>query len=158
MADVKKNFNKREKFLTGQNQNAILKQTAPSNDFKYTLSQSEGIQISKYIGNETSVVIPEQIENLPVTSIGYRAFDNPDLRKVVIPESVKFIVYSAFISQQPMHVLFKGYSIKMVSQSFLAPQITFYCARSGIVLNLRGIINNNPKCNISYRAADFDKA
>lgn len=141
-----------------EEKNAILKQLAPSNDFKYTLSKSEGVQIYKYIGDATSVVIPEQIENLPVTGIGYKAFDNPNLRKVVIPESVNTIVYGAFASQQPMHVLFKGYKIQMTAQSFLAPQVTFYCTRCSIALSLYRIIKNNPKCKVNYNSADFDKA
>ena len=130
---------------------------ANSNDFKYTRTRS-GIQIDKYVGSDSFVVIPEQIENLPVTAIGYRAFDNSNLYKVIIPASVQTIVYAAFVSQQPMHVLFKGYNIQMIPQSFLAPQITFYCARSSLVFSLRGIINNNPKCHVSYNAADFYKA
>ena len=151
-ADIETLMTKRSPVQTQQTTSAT------NNEFKYTLSQNKGIRIDKYIGNATSVVIPEQIENLPVTSIGYRAFDNPDLKKVVIPESVKSIVYCAFVSQQPMHVLFKGYNIQMIPQSFLAPQITFYCARSSLVFSLRGIINNNPKCHVSYNAADFDRA
>ena len=133
----------------------ILKQSDPSNNFKYTLSQSKGVRIDKYIGNTTFVVIPEQIENLPVTGIGYRAFDNPDLKKVVIPESVNTIVYCAFVSQQPLHILFKGYKIQITAQSFLAPQVTFYYTNNAVAKILYGIADNNSKCSVNYNASDF---
>ena len=131
-------------------------QTEPKNNFKYSRTES-GIYIDKYIGHNAIVSIPEAIENLPVESIGYRAFDNENLYKVVIPASVNTIVYSAFVSQQPIHVLFKGDSIQIIPQSFIAPQITFYYTNNAIAGILYGIADNNPKYIVNYNAADFDK-
>ena len=131
-------------------------QTEPKGNFKYSNTEA-GIHIDKYIGHNAIVSIPEAIENLPVKSIGYRAFDNENLYKVIIPASVNTIVYSAFVSQQPIHVLFKGDSIQIIPQSFIAPQITFYYTNNAIAGILYGIADNNPKYIVNYNATDFDK-
>ena len=128
-----------------------------NSNFKYSRIES-AIQIDKYIGHDASVTIPEHIEGLPVTTIGYKAFDNPDLRKVVIPASVNTIVYAAFNSNQHLHVLFKGDAIQMIVQSFLAPNVTFYYTQNSIAGILYKIADDNPKYNVNYNAADFDKA
>lgn len=72
-------------------------------DYMYTVkSDSEGeyIEITKYIGSDTTVVIPSKISGLPVKTIGYYAFGdisspNRTLQKVVIPEGVIRINESA---------------------------------------------------------------
>lgn len=48
-------------------------------DFEYRYIDSElflekGICINKYLGSETSVIVPTQIDDLPVISIGESAF------------------------------------------------------------------------------------
>ena len=127
-----------------------------NSNFKYSRIES-AIQIDKYIGHDVSVTIPEHIEGLPVTTIGYKAFDNPDLRKVVIPASVNTIVYSGFVSKQPLHVLFNSRSIQMTAQSFIAPKVTFYFVNAIIYDSIYPIIKNNPNCIINYDAEDFIK-
>jgi len=44
-------------------------------DFEYIYSDS-GIEIKKYIGSASSVIIPKYIDDLPVTSIGKMAFQD----------------------------------------------------------------------------------
>ena len=137
--------------------NSAESQPEPKNNFKYSRTES-GIHIDKYVGRNVFISIPENIENLPVESIGYRAFENENLYKVVIPANVKSIVYCAFVSQQPMHVFFKGDSIKMIAQSFLVPKVTFYFINANIYDDIYQITKNDSKCNVSYNAADFDRA
>ena len=51
-----------------------------------------GVTITGCDYSATEVVIPNEIENLPVTSIGYRAFYNcSSLTSVTIPDSVTSI-------------------------------------------------------------------
>ncbi|MBR5344716.1 MAG: leucine-rich repeat protein [Clostridia bacterium] len=50
---------------------------------------SDGIKIVEYLGNEAFVVIPEQIENTPVTHIGNAAFwKNSTITNITIPNTV----------------------------------------------------------------------
>ena len=62
--------------------------------------QEDGtVKITKYCGNDTSFVIPAEIDGKPVTSIGYRAFaDSTLLTSITIPDSVKYIEMGAFAS------------------------------------------------------------
>ena len=129
-------------------------QTGTTSDFKYTRIKLE-IQIDKYVGHDAFVAIPEHIEGLPVTTIGYKAFDNPDLRKVVIPASVNTIVYGGFVSKQSLHVLFNSDYITLTPQSFIAPEVIFYFTNVSIAQNLYYITKKNNKYRINYSANSF---
>lgn len=62
----------------------------PEADFYYDLTRDEkGVVITEYIGESADVVIPSQIEDLPVTKIGDRSFSsNSGIKSVVILEGV----------------------------------------------------------------------
>jgi acetyltransferase-like isoleucine patch superfamily enzyme len=71
-------------------------------DFAYTTANGN-VTITGYKGNEKEVVIPAEINNLPVTAIGVEAFhwypafgDDLYLTGVTIPNSVTFIGDMAF--------------------------------------------------------------
>jgi hypothetical protein len=78
---------------------------APASDFTYSLSEDgKGVVINKYTGKGGKVVIPGEIEGLPVVELGTYSFkgknyDDPgaDLTAVVIPASVKKIGTQAFL-------------------------------------------------------------
>ena len=46
----------------------------PESDFEYEANEEGGITITRYIGQSKAVVIPETIQNKPVTQIGVYAF------------------------------------------------------------------------------------
>jgi len=66
-------------------------------DFEQQLI-SNGIEITRYRGNASTIIIPEKIDNmLPVTSIGYAAFQNNIyITSVTIPNFVFIIGERAF--------------------------------------------------------------
>ena len=65
-----------------------LKET-PASDFEYTVSSSgKSVFITKYIGNSEEVVIPSEIEDLPVIQIKSGAFENSTVKNAVLPKSV----------------------------------------------------------------------
>ncbi|MDR2468663.1 MAG: leucine-rich repeat domain-containing protein [Spirochaetaceae bacterium] len=59
-----------------------------------------GITIVGYFGKEKSIIIPPNIDGLPVTSIGEQAFMMRGLTHVVIPDSVLIIGRQAFFGNQ----------------------------------------------------------
>ena len=66
--------------------------------FNYNInSDGTSITITKYIGDDAEVVIPNKIDGYNVTSIGYNSFHNcTQITSVVIPEGVKTIEGYAF--------------------------------------------------------------
>jgi hypothetical protein len=55
-----------------------------------------GIEIIKYIGENLDVIIPSEIENIPVLMVGERAFTEAGIETLFIPESVKSFGRGAF--------------------------------------------------------------
>ena len=73
----------------------------PASEFDYYLNADcTGIVISWYNGKAKNVIIPSTIEGYPVEEIGYSAFTDYDLKKILesvtIPDSVKKIGAYAF--------------------------------------------------------------
>ncbi len=67
-----------------------------SGDYTYTQSDGE-ITITKYAGSGETVEIPSQIEGMPVTTIGRRAFQNcSTIIQLTIPDGITFIDREAF--------------------------------------------------------------
>ena len=63
----------------------------PATDFTYTINSGK-VTITKYLGNDTSVEIPSNINGYPVTSLGNSAFSRcSDLTIITIPDSVTSI-------------------------------------------------------------------
>jgi len=76
---------------------AVFGQNA--DDFEYRKEQNK-ITITGYKGSSKAVIIPEQINKLPVTKIGYQAFAFNHLTSVSIPGSVTQIDTGAFYNNR----------------------------------------------------------
>lgn len=59
-------------------------------DYEYTIENNE-VTIKKYVGDETEVIIPSEINGNEVTSIGVNAFLNSSIKSITIPDSVTSI-------------------------------------------------------------------
>ncbi len=64
-------------------------------NFKYKVTD-EGVCITKYIGTEREVIVPNMIEGEKVTSIGEQAFAFADIDKVTLKEGIIKLGSSAF--------------------------------------------------------------
>jgi PKD repeat protein len=74
----------------------VKEQASPASNFTYT-SDGSSVTITKYTGSDGIVIIPAEIEGLPVTTIGASAFsDCSALTTLSIPDSVTTIGASAF--------------------------------------------------------------
>ena len=66
---------------------------------------------------EGEVVIPDEIEGLPVTSIGYNAFDGCyDLTSIIIPEGVTSIGFGAFSFCESLTSITIGGSVTLINE------------------------------------------
>ncbi|MCI5727383.1 MAG: leucine-rich repeat protein [Clostridium sp.] len=94
-------------------------------NFKYTVTDENLVVISKYIGNESSVNIPESINNYPVTEIGDSAFKgNFSIKNVEIPDGVKNIGDYAFNDCTALESITIPESVEKIGKSAF-----FYCTR-----------------------------
>ncbi len=67
-------------------------ETVAENNWKYEVTGDGTAKITKYLGNEGTVNIPAEIEGVSVSTLGSDVFrGNADVTKVVIPEGVKTI-------------------------------------------------------------------
>ena len=83
----------------------ILKNVVVENNIETTTSTKESSfefnsdkgMITKFLGTESDVVIPDTINGISVTSIGTSAFSlNSEVKSVIIPKSVKSIGFQSF--------------------------------------------------------------
>ena len=68
----------------------------PASDFEYIVTDDGDVEITKYIGSDTDVVIPKKIENKKVAIIGEKAFHQSEIQTLAMPDSVKYIRASVF--------------------------------------------------------------
>lgn len=69
---------------------------SPAEDFRYTVTQFGTVTINAYLGSDETVVIPNVIENHPVTTVAAGAFRNSTLRHVILPVNMDQIAPDAF--------------------------------------------------------------
>ncbi|MCH5320699.1 MAG: leucine-rich repeat protein [Eubacterium sp.] len=66
-----------------------------ANGFKYSVI-NDHVAITGYTGNDTNIVIPNEIENLPVTIIGNDAFADISVNSIQLPSKLEIIGNNAF--------------------------------------------------------------
>lgn len=72
----------------------------------YTYTQrGEGVVITKYIGSDTVVEIPETLEDKPVTDISYGVFQGTEVEEIIVPDSITKIGSPAFASADSLETV-----------------------------------------------------
>ena len=67
------------------------------NDFTFTINENGvSITLTGYKGNERNLVIPEQINGIPVISIGWQWYVDSNISSVFIPKTITSISSSVF--------------------------------------------------------------
>ena len=65
-------------------------------DFAYKVNANKQIEITRYMGEDERVVIPETIEGYPVAVLKRYSFASSDIVEITIPENVETIEQEAF--------------------------------------------------------------
>ncbi|MCL2441356.1 MAG: leucine-rich repeat protein [Treponema sp.] len=90
-------YNKNLNWLTNFDISKFIKSEVP-NGLMFEIIEEKYIKITRYIGEEENLNIPDAILGLPVTSIGKEAFkDKKTLENVIIPLAVVIIEDFAFM-------------------------------------------------------------
>lgn len=80
-------------------------------NFEYKITENDGkktIAITKYLGNEEIVTIPDEIDNIPVTVIDDHSIRNNNLRQIIIPQKIVSIKQNAIPSNYHILLCFKN--------------------------------------------------
>ena len=89
-----------------------------SGDYEYSLLDDGTIEISKYVGNDSDVTIPDEIDGKKVTSIGEWAFSSLlNLTNITIPNSVINIGNGAFSGCTNLTNITMPNSIKSIGET-----------------------------------------
>lgn len=97
----------------------ILQET-PAEEFEYRVRDNSVVYIREYIGNDTHVVIPEQIEGFPVSVIVASAFaENDTLVSVIMPDTITEIWDYAFANCSSLETVVMSKNVtKILNHAF----------------------------------------
>jgi len=85
--------------------NSLSEAASPISDFTYEILEGQ-VTITAYTGSDEHVVIPSEIEGLPVTELGRRAFKgNMQAKSFVLPDSLKRIGDQCFRSCENLEAI-----------------------------------------------------
>ena len=83
--------------LADENYKLSITQKVTDGDNTYLLNSDGTYTIASYAGNDTEIVIPSEINGIPVTAIGNNfAKNNRKITKITMPDTIKIIGNSAF--------------------------------------------------------------
>ena len=88
------------------------------NTWKYTINREDKVTVEGYNGEDTKIVIPSEIDGLPVTKIGWETFKNShNIVSVVIPDTVEEIESAAFFGCRNLTDLVVPETVKELDES-----------------------------------------
>ena len=67
---------------------------------------SDGLKLFECKSKEKTIIVPSEVEGMPVTCIGAYAFTSPNIDAVILPESVKKIEKGAFSGVSDIDIYF----------------------------------------------------
>ena len=101
-------------------------------DFEY-IKENGGITITKYIGKNTTVQIPNKIDQLPVYKIGKNAFADTKVKSVTIPSSCTEIDWFAFYGCYALTTVYISDNVEVIGYGAFdscSKSLTIYCIKN----------------------------
>lgn len=84
------------------------------NNFKYKILADNTAEICGYTGKDSVVSVPDNINSVPVTSIGRTAFYASKIKEITIPNTVKNIKWWAFYGSEKLEKVNFSFGLKTV--------------------------------------------
>jgi hypothetical protein len=117
-------------------------------DFKYYITNNQ-VTIRKYTGNETDIIIPNEIQNLPVTTIGLYAFHCKGLTSVILPQHLITICRRAFYSNKLTNIILPQNLVTIEEEAFSHNELTSITLSQNITTIGQYAFNRNKLTSIS---------
>jgi len=114
-----------EKYAEGKKKKATFSISIIfSGQYEIAILDNSVAEIVGYYGDEEDLVIPGEINGMPVVGIGDKVFSNHRLTNVVIPNSVQIIGDDAFVNNKLVKVIIPN-SVKLIGNgAFINNQIS----------------------------------
>lgn len=96
-----------------------------SEDWKYILDEEHGIEgeecveLKKYTGEDTDIIVPAEIEGKKVTSINLNSSFSYNVESVTIPDNVRYIGKMTFVSCTSLTSLAIGSGVTTIESSLI---------------------------------------
>ncbi len=127
-------------------------------DFEYA-KHSNGIIITAYNGNDSYVQMPQEIEGLPIVSIGHNAFKNKyKLSEIILPEGLITIGDDAFYGCEKLKYVYLPKGITTIGEFAFANchQVEYIVIPKNIKIMKRHSFPCSKLENIYYEGSESD--
>ena len=101
-------------------------------DFEY-IKENGGVTITRYTGKNTTVQIPNKIEQLPVLKIGENAFSDTKVKSVTLPSSCVEIDWFAFYGCYALTTVYISSNVNTIGYGAFdacSKSLTVYCEQN----------------------------
>ena len=101
-------------------------------EFEY-IKENGGITITKYTGKQTSVQIPNYIEQLPVLKIGENAFSDTKVKSITLPAGCLEIDWFAFYGCYALTTIYIPSNVKSIGYGAFdscSKSLSIYCEKN----------------------------
>ena len=86
-------------------------------NFEYGISPEDTVVITKYLGDETLVFVPERLDGKVVSAIGESAFQgNGSVEQIVLPQGIEVIESQAFKDCSGLQYVVMGTELESIGQ------------------------------------------
>jgi len=120
------------------------------NDFQFVRSTDlNSVIITRYVGTSQEVRIPSHIRQLPVTTIGFRAFSGRNLLRVTIPDTVTAIHGEAFVNNQLISVVIPNSVITIGDSAFSGNRLSSVTISNSVTAISYGTFSRNQLTSIT---------
>lgn len=86
-------------------------------NFEYSILTEDNVVITKYLGDETLVFVPERLAGKAVSVIGESAFQgNDSVEQIVLPQGIEVIESQAFKDCSGLQYVVMGTKLKTIGQ------------------------------------------
>lgn len=100
-------------------------------EFEY-IKENGGITITKYVGKQTNVKIPNKIEQLPVLKIGENAFADTKVKNITLPSGCTTIDWFAFYGCYALTTVYISAEVEAIGYGAFdscSKSLTIFCEK-----------------------------